>query len=246
MANNVLFWDFHGTLTHPDSLWSKSLHRAALMAFPDCGLEIDTVRACLDNEGFPWHQPERDYRHLTDPEDWWRYVNQLFLTTCRRCGFDQAQSEKIVPLVRPQLTDPAYFRLFDEAEQVLADLQQAGWRHVMLSNNFPELPELCRLLGIDGYFDQIIVSAQAGFEKPHPEIFRIALAAIDQPDLCFMVGDNPVADVAGAQAAGIPGILVNQPYYESGQPGEPVFRCHNLLELRELCLNLVDRQTVTI
>ncbi|MFF7472762.1 HAD hydrolase-like protein [Streptomyces sp. NPDC008092] len=30
-----------------------------------------------------------------------------------------------------------------------------------------------------------------------------------RPPRTWMVGDNPVADIAGARAAGIPGILVN-------------------------------------
>jgi putative hydrolase of the HAD superfamily len=200
MANRVLFWDFHGTLTHADSLWSKSLHRAALAAFPGCGLDLGHVRACLDNDGFPWHRPEQEYQHLTEPEAWWAYVNQLFVTTCRRLDFDELQIREIVPRIRPQLLDPANFRLFNQTIPVLADLRRAGWRHVMLSNNFPELPKLCQILGLGDYFDCYVVSALAGFEKPRPEIFRIAWAAAGRPELCFMVGDNPEADIAGAQS----------------------------------------------
>jgi len=141
-----------------------------------------------------------------------------------------------VPLVRPQITDPVHFRLIDQADAVLCNLRQAGWRHVMLSNNFPELPKLCDLLGIGQYFEHFIVSAAVGFEKTHPEIFRLALEKTGQPEIRFMVGDNPVADIAGAQAAGIPGILVNRPYPEDGPAAQPVHRCETLHDLQELLL----------
>lgn len=51
-------------------------------------------------------------------------------------------------------------------------------------------------------------SAALGYEKPHRRIFELALEAMDRPRYAWMVGDNIRADVLGAQAAGIPGILV--------------------------------------
>jgi putative hydrolase of the HAD superfamily len=53
-------------------------------------------------------------------------------------------------------------------------------------------------------------SASIGYEKPHPAIFRRALAAIPAAGPVWMIGDNPVADVAGAEALGLPAILVRR------------------------------------
>lgn len=39
-------------------------------------------------------------------------------------------------------------------------------------------------------------------------MFQLALAEAGDPHHVWMVGDNAVADVAGAQAVGIPAILV--------------------------------------
>jgi putative hydrolase of the HAD superfamily len=58
-----------------------------------------------------------------------------------------------------------------------------------------------------GPIDAVFTSARTGFEKPHPEAFRIALRACGEPEMAWMVGDNPVADVAGAEAIGLPAIL---------------------------------------
>ena len=52
-------------------------------------------------------------------------------------------------------------------------------------------------------------------EKPHREAFALGRHAAGNPSELWMVGDNPVADVAGAKAAGIPSILVRR----DGAPG---------------------------
>jgi putative hydrolase of the HAD superfamily len=79
---------------------------------------------------------------------------------------------------------------------------------VILSNHVPELEAIISGLGIRDRFAAVITSALIGYEKPHPEAFRIALAKAGHPETVWMVGDNPRADVAGAEAAGIPAILV--------------------------------------
>lgn len=72
----------------------------------------------------------------------------------------------------------------------------------------PELDGLLHDLGLDGYFTAVVNSSLVGWEKPHRRIFEVALERAGRPERVWMVGDNPVADVAGARAVGIPGILV--------------------------------------
>jgi putative hydrolase of the HAD superfamily len=54
----------------------------------------------------------------------------------------------------------------------------------------------------------VFSSALIGYDKPHPEAFRHALRACGEPARRWMVGDNPVADVRGAQTVGIPALLI--------------------------------------
>lgn len=77
-----------------------------------------------------------------------------------------------------------------------------------VSNHVPELPALVAALGLAPYFSAVVTSAALGWEKPNPRMYAAALAAAGDPDEVWMVGDNPVADVAGAEAAGIRAILV--------------------------------------
>ena len=58
-------------------------------------------------------------------------------------------------------------------------------------------------------------SALIGYDKPHPEAFRHALRACGNPARRWMVGANPVADVAGAEALGVPAVLIRS---DGGEP----------------------------
>lgn len=79
---------------------------------------------------------------------------------------------------------------------------------MIVSNHVPELGDLVGRLGLADLIDGVLTSAVTGYEKPHPAMYGIALDLIGHPDRVWMIGDNPVADVAGAEAVGIPAILV--------------------------------------
>jgi putative hydrolase of the HAD superfamily len=79
---------------------------------------------------------------------------------------------------------------------------------VILSNHVPELEGIVEALGLSNVIDAVVNSARTGYEKPHPEAYAAGRAAAGDPDELWMVGDNHVADVAGAEAAGIRAILV--------------------------------------
>jgi len=59
-------------------------------------------------------------------------------------------------------------------------------------------------MGLADLIDGIVSSHDAGWQKPHPAIYRRALdVAGIEPAEAFMVGDDPDADVRGAQAVGL-------------------------------------------
>lgn len=77
-----------------------------------------------------------------------------------------------------------------------------------MSNHVPELPQLVSDLGFGDLVSAVYSSAHIGWEKPNLRAFEFALAAANHPQHCFMVGDNPVADIQGALSANIPSVLV--------------------------------------
>ncbi|MBI3978153.1 MAG: HAD-IA family hydrolase [Chloroflexi bacterium] len=63
--------------------------------------------------------------------------------------------------------------------------------------------------GIRGYFDSLAFSNEEGIRKPHPDIFHRELRRLGvTPPEAIHVGDDLVADIAGAKAAGLRAILV--------------------------------------
>ena len=65
-------------------------------------------------------------------------------------------------------------------------------------------------LGLGGFFDEIITSARVGFEKPRIELFQYALRNLRGTSRAWMIGDSYSADIRGAEAAGLPAILVRK------------------------------------
>ncbi|MFN8371769.1 MAG: HAD family hydrolase [Anaerolineae bacterium] len=63
--------------------------------------------------------------------------------------------------------------------------------------------------GLLEYFPECRLSAaDVGYLKPHPKIFEAALQCLGTtPQETLFVGDNPVADIAGAQGAGLKAVM---------------------------------------
>jgi putative hydrolase of the HAD superfamily len=175
---------------------------------PGHGVSADDVRPFL-REGFPWHDHHLPHPELSASADaWWSALEPLLARAYERVGVvDPAECARAV---RARYTAHGW-RLFDDTVPVLTSLRAQGWTHVVLSNHVPELGEIIARLGLDELLERVITSAVTGYEKPHPEAFRGALAACGNPETVWMLGDSPVADVAGAEALGIPAILVRGP-----------------------------------
>ena len=81
-----------------------------------------------------------------------------------------------------------------------------------MTNHVPELGAILRSLDIEYLFLAIFNSADTGIEKPHPEAFENVRTSLPPQSQVWMIGDNIAADVEGAEAAGIPAILVRRPH----------------------------------
>lgn len=76
----------------------------------------------------------------------------------------------------------------------------------IITNGF-SLPQRGRLQRhqLDTWFNPVLVSDEVGLSKPHGGIFELALSQlpVSEPRRVLMVGDNPLADIAGAAEAGL-------------------------------------------
>ena len=77
------------------------------------------------------------------------------------------------------------------------------------------LRKVLNQIGMDEFIDFQLYSDEAGMSKPNPEFFRLMLKQLGEYhteiDLSRVIhiGDNPIADIAGAGAVGLQSCLIN-------------------------------------
>lgn len=99
-----------------------------------------------------------------------------------------------------------------DAHDALARLQRAGLRLGIVSNSDGRVEEALTAAGLRHYFEVVVDSGVAGVEKPDPAIFRAALDVLGvAAEEALYVGDLYEVDVLGANAAGIPAVLLVPP-----------------------------------
>jgi putative hydrolase of the HAD superfamily len=208
----LLIWDFDGTLAHRrgETGWSILLAEALDGEEPGHGHSSDVFRPHL-REGFPWHTPEVAHPELCEPEAWWGSVRPVLGRAYEAAGYAPARALELADAARRLYVDPGVgWELFDDTVPTLARLSEAGWTHAILSNHVPELRQIASGLGLDDAVAFISCSAETGYEKPHERAFVAVLDEL-RPAESWMIGDNVVADVLGAEAVGIPAVLVRRP-----------------------------------
>ena len=137
----------------------------------------------------------------------WREVLKETLELWKRPGYSEDLLEPLITAVVLGQFDA----LFDDALETLERLRAAGYRLGIISNWNENLPQELSRLGLDRYFDFVVVSSLVGVAKPSPEIFRIGLARAGcQPEEALYVGDNVMDDCLGARRAGLDVALIHR------------------------------------
>ena len=151
---------------------------------------------------FPGASPTRLAAH--ERAWWYTIVRQALGTPASSWAFDACFDE----LYAYFATAPAW-RVFPDVPDGLAALRARGLRLAVVSNFDARLDPLLQGLGVRRLVDAVVCSSHAGSAKPDPAIFATALASLGVPAPATVhVGDEPVADVHGARAAGLSAILV--------------------------------------
>lgn len=210
----TILWDFEGTLVAHPGLWRSSLMEVLNKYEPSHCVDEEQIRPFL-RAGFPWHKPEEPHLHLVTPDAWWLNLETVFIRAYQGVGFEVGRAQELAKQVRKYIIDSRRYVVYDDTIPALKSLKIRGWKHAILSNHVPELPDIVKALGLSPYIDFCISSASTGYEKPNPEAFRIAQSIIGNPKKVWMIGDNLNADIRGAEAVGLPAILVRNPAGEN-------------------------------
>jgi FMN phosphatase YigB (HAD superfamily) len=125
-------------------------------------------------------------------------------------------------------------------ERVAALREIAPHHRLAILSNFDDSETGYQIIGDTGVahlFEAIIISADIGLRKPHPDIFRrmMEMLKISDPRTILFVGDTPRFDITGPHRAGMRTVWLS----ESKEPltpdiPEPDFTIGNLAELPAL------------
>ena len=225
MEKKVIFWDFDGTLVRKNTSFLTSLMEAA--EEQDLKPEKSLCREFLQG-ACSWNHPQEAYIEKTG-ELWWRELLKKTEAFLEAQGLPPETCRSICEGFRYRAVSYDY-SLYADAKAALTLARNQGYENYILSNNFPELSHTVKNLGLSDFLSGCLLSSVLGYEKPRKEIFRKALELAGNPKRAIMVGDNPVADIEGAAAAGLKTVQVHG---ESPSPKADHF-FKSLLEIREI------------
>ena len=209
MPYRAVFFDLDDTLYDDSSSWRTAAAATAEFA----AMRVRGLKAQQLTDAFM--ECSDAYWQAMDPTQETRSILDIRIEHWR-AALRQAFSFEHRPLARELAHHYGRLRstgvaLFPDALPLLTALRAAGRTLVLITNGM-QSTHVARiaLLGLEEHFDHTLISDAVGFAKPDQRIFHHALdLAGCAPHEATMVGDNPVNDIAGAQAAGIPAFWFN-------------------------------------
>jgi putative hydrolase of the HAD superfamily len=142
---------------------------------------------------------------LHDESIWHRFTEDIFIGM----GGPEALASECATEIEEGWGVSENFELFEDVLPVLDELRRAELRIAVVSNGIRDLHAFVAHHRLD--VDAIVDSRSHGRVKPHPTIFRAALAALAvAPGDAVMVGDSLEEDIDGARALGMRAILLDR------------------------------------
>jgi HAD superfamily hydrolase (TIGR01509 family) len=142
---------------------------------------------------------------------WGEYLKALV----ERLGVPEPERLRLMQRVAEGFRDITLWSLvLPETPPFLEALRAQGYFLGVISNSIGTMEEQLGRVGLARHFDTVLDSALVGVEKPHPEIFQIALSRVPPcgiaPAETLFVGDTNATDMGGAQLAGLRGVLIDR------------------------------------
>lgn len=209
MTRGAIFFDAAGTLFDAREPVGHTYARIARKHGVNADDESATAgfrRAFGSSDGLAFG-PGRDGPELMRLERrWWReLVARSFAGLGEFDDFDAFFDELFA-----YFAEPAHWRAFPDALASLDRLAQDGFRLGVISNFDSRLHRILDGLGLRSCFECVMISTEVGYAKPAREIFVAAMERLGvSADKAAHVGDSEHMDVAGAQAVGMAGILLD-------------------------------------
>ncbi|MBI2985786.1 MAG: HAD-IA family hydrolase [Deltaproteobacteria bacterium] len=209
MTIKAVFFDAAGTLIRPVRRVGESYALTARKYGMEAPAEEigQRFRSCFSSAP-PLAFPGAQARELKGLErQWWEeLVRRVFEPYGPFPRFEDYFSELFSYFGRPDS-----WSLYPETVETLAALKERGLILDVLSNFDSRLIGILDGLGIASCFDSVLLSSHVGYAKPAPEIFQAALGLHQlNAEEALHVGDSLDKDAAGANSAGMMGVLLDR------------------------------------
>ncbi len=203
MIRGVLF-DFGGVITH--TCW-------------DTRMMGEILAKTLNDFGYGIGVDLVDIFEKVMEEAWNRVVHTLMeekmedlvRITLESVGINP--DEDLIRTAIDRISEAPFCVIREDAEDALRRIKEMGIKTAVVSNspiNFHR--RILKRVGIDKYIDEIIVSCDVGYRKPHPKIYEIAVDKLNiRPQQAVFVGDVLQIDIYGAKKLGMICILMESP-----------------------------------
>ncbi len=212
VKKHVIFFDLGDTLIYFDGDWSKVLQRST-----------KNLWKYLVSAGYPLNREQFSQDFSDRMRNYYaqRNKNLIERTSARvleEClsdlGFPEPETETIKNALNAMYSvSQEFWNLEEDAIPILLWLLDQDYRIGLISNasDIEDVYALLAKFGLTIYFEHIIISAEFGYRKPHPDIFREGLRLFQaEPQNCFMVGDRLNMDILGANQVNISSIWITR------------------------------------
>ncbi len=157
---------------------------------------------------------QHTYLHYTGREASLEHITSCFgeplLTTMARefPGVEPEESAEVYRRFQIENTDQLV-KVFDGIPELLEALKKAGFRIAIVTSRTRESANrYMNMLGIDGYFEDMVSCEDTTIHKPNPEPILCCLEKLGiSRDEAIMIGDSPF-DMKCANNAGVKSVLV--------------------------------------
>ncbi len=103
-----------------------------------------------------------------------------------------APTPRLLADLRREVPPATVLETFPEVVGTLEELSRRGVRMAVVSDAWPDLPDLHAGLGIGHFFEAYAISAELGCNKPDPRMYHHASTALDlAPAQCLFLDDDP-------------------------------------------------------
>jgi putative hydrolase of the HAD superfamily len=154
----------------------------------------------------------KQFRHSgplspSNEKDWWKdVVRRVFSEVGMIRDFDRFFDE-----VYDKFRDSEGWTLYPETTELLVELKSLRLKLAVISNFDSRIYSVMRSLGILHFFDAVTISSEAGFAKPDPRIFEVAVRSVGStPAETLLVGDSLRDDVEAGKRVGLTAVLVDR------------------------------------